>query len=333
MERTELNKFIAVKEQNEEILGKIVYYSVAGILIDREEFQQIGKDFSLVKYKPARESASEAFRKATSCLYGRYTVKDNNYPVTYRIYTRDNKRSSKEKISRELVLEELGSSTNEYRKLMNITFDTETESIEFENIDYYTNVNLTEYKDKAIRMYQLYRTCYNSQHVETVLENLLESMQANKISIRGRIFFVPKQNLQELNLFEDFIAAVSGKTLAESDIICNSMFVVDDEKQRNEMKNEFYINYRRDIEAYQERIQKFISNGGTSEKVIERWLQKIGQLQKKKATYEQILKEELTALDDDYDMLTLQAQELVVRSSGGAGFQGSFQQGTLGEAA
>ena len=36
------------------------------------------------------------------------------------------------------------------------------------------------------------------------------------------------------------------------------MFVADDEKQREKMAAEFYMNYRRDIEAYEERIQHFI---------------------------------------------------------------------------
>ena len=63
------------------------------------------------------------------------------------------------------------------------------------------------------------------------------------------------------------------------------MFVVDDEKQRMKMTVEFYANYKRDIEFYQKRIQNFIENGCDSKTVIDRWLKKVSDLQKKKALY------------------------------------------------
>ena len=60
------------------------------------------------------------------------------------------------------------------------------------------------------------------------------------------------------------------------------MFVVDDERQRQKMTAEFYVNYKRDIEFYQDRIQHFIDNGCESQAVIQRWMDKIGALQKRK---------------------------------------------------
>ncbi len=44
-------------------------------------------------------------------------------------------------------------------------------------------------------------------------------------------------------------------------IVCNSMHVVDSEHQREKMAEEFYNNYKRDIEMYQKSIQKFIDSG------------------------------------------------------------------------
>ena len=68
------------------------------------------------------------------------------------------------------------------------------------------------------------------------------------------------------------------------------MFVVDDEKQRKKMTEEFYANYKRDNEFYQKRIQNLIENGCDSKTVIDRWLKKVSDLQKKKALYEDVLK-------------------------------------------
>lgn len=94
----------------------------------------------------------------------------------------------------------------------------------------------------------------------------------------------------------------------------NSMFVVDDERQRQKMTDEFYANYKRDIEFYQERIQHFIDSGCESQAVIQRWMQKINALQMKKQTYEQILQRQLDDLNSDYAMLQMQSQELAVRN-------------------
>jgi hypothetical protein len=131
-----LNDYMAVTQDTEGVLGKILYYSVSNILIDRDEFQQIGKDFGLSKVKPARESPSDAFSKATTALYERITVKNGSTPTVYRIYCRNNKRTEKGIVSRELVKEEPGESTNVYTKLMNIEFDKTTETISFFNKAY-----------------------------------------------------------------------------------------------------------------------------------------------------------------------------------------------------
>ena len=311
-----LNDYMAVQKNTEGILGKILYYSVSNILIDREEFQQIGRDFGLVKTKPARESPSDAFSKATTALYERVVVNNGSAATAYRVYCRKNKKTAKDLVSCELVKEEMCESTNDYQKLMNIEFDKTTENIRFCNKQYDYDIDVDGFCDKALRLYQLYRTCYNSSHVETVLESLLNSMQANKISIRGRIFFVPKQNLGLVSLFEDYVSAIAAKNNNVGDVICNSMYVVDDEKQRLKMTEEFYANYKRDIGEYQERIQNFIKNGGNSKAVIERWIKRIDDLKSKKATYESVLKQQLNALDDDFEVLNVQAQELRIRSGG-----------------
>ena len=65
--------------------------------------------------------------------------------------------------------------------------------------------------------------------------------------------------------------------------------MIDSERQREKMAEEFYNNYKRDIEMYQKSIQKFIDSGGTSPTVIERWIKKINALNQKKSTYEDMI--------------------------------------------
>ena len=139
-------------------------------------------------------------------------------------------------------------------------------------------------------------------------------MQANKISIHGNLYFIPNPYLPLLNILEDYIEAISRHNLNDGLVMSNSMFVVDDERQRQKMTDEFYANYKRDIEFYQQRIQHFIDNGCNSDVVISRWIQKIQGLQKKKKMYEEVLKRQLDALNSDYAMLQMQSEELRVRN-------------------
>ena len=91
--------------------------------------------------------------------------------------------------------------------------------------------------------------------------------------------------------------------------------MIDSECQREKMAEEFYNNYKRNIEMYQKSIQKFIDSGGTSPTVIERWIKKINASNQKKSTYEDILRQRHDNLDKDYALLKMQAQELIVRNN------------------
>ena len=83
------------------------------------------------------------------------------------------------------------------------------------------------------------------------------------------------------------------------------------------MAKEFYTGFKSDIEFYQQKILNFIQNGCTSKAVINRWLNKIDDLAQKKSFYENILRQELTAMDEDFAVLKMQADELGIRATSG----------------
>lgn len=309
MENRQMNNLMAVQNSTDGILGKFLYYSLANVLIDREKFQEIGRMHNLAKIKPCRESTSDAFRNATGDISKRVVNKFLGHTEIHRIYFRDNHRVSDECISRELVQETLHRSTNEYTKLANVYFNRNNETMSYD-VSYGGAVEPYPYIDKAMNLFDLYKTCYGRRHVDTVIEALLEQMEAVKISIHGKLYFIPKQHNQTVDLLEDYIAEINRYNQNDGEIIINSMFVVDDEKQREKMSQEFYINYRKDIEAYQERIQHFLDNGCISAAVIDRWLLKIETLENKKSTYENVLRQELSDLDDDFAILKAQSQDL-----------------------
>ena len=310
-----MESLMAVHQNSEGIIGKFFYYSTSSILIPKTKFIEIGQAYGLPKFKPAKESRASAYRCATTALKDRVTVKGSDGTShIYRIYCRDNKKEDAKYITRELVKETLNSRTNEYKKLANICFDKDNEIVIVENEVYDSDVDVRDYCLKAEELYERYCNCYTSDQVDSVIDDMLCRMQANSISIKGNLFFIPKQYLSLLNLLEDYIESLSKENLNTNLVHSNSMFVVDDERQRQKMTDEFYANYKRDIEFYQERIQHFIDNGCDSQAVIQRWMQKINALQMKKHTYEEILQRQLDDLNSDYAMLQMQGQELAVRN-------------------
>ena len=309
-----MENLMVVPENAGGIIGKFFYYSLANILIPKEQFIRVGMDFGLPKFKPAKESKAGAYRNATTALKERIEVKDSAGTRIYRIYCRDNKKEDAAHIYRELVKETLNVRTNEYKKLANIVFDKKTETMFSEDESYDPDVDVAVYSQQALTLYKRYCTCYTLDHVDSVIQDQLDRMQANKISIKGNLYFIPTPYLPKLNLLEDYIAAIGQYNLGGGLVMSNSMFVVDDGRQRQKMTEEFYVNYKRDMEQYQERIQHFIDTGCTSQAVISRWLLKIEALQEKKKTYEEVLKQKLNALNSDYAMLQMQSEELRVRS-------------------
>ena len=306
---------MAVNQETEGIIGKFFYYSTSSILIPKLKFIEIGRAYGLPKFKPAKESKASAYRCATTAVKDRVTVKEHDgTSMVYRIYCRDNKKENAKVITRELVKETPNSKTNEYKKLANICFDRENEVIFVENEIFDADIDVRKYCLQAQELYERFCNCYTADQVDSVIDDILQRMQANDISIKGNLFFIPKQYLSLLNLLEDYIEAISKENLSNSMVQSNSMFVVDDERQRQKMTGEFYANYKKDIEFYQDRIQHFIDSGCESQAVIQRWLQKINALQMKKKTYEEILQRQLDDLNSDYAMLQMQGHELAVRN-------------------
>lgn len=310
-----MESLMAVHQNSEGIIGKFFYYSTSSILIPKTKFIEIGQAFGFPKFKPAKESKSGSYRSATTALKERVSVKGDDGKIhEYRIYCRDNKKDDARFITRELVKETPNAKTNEYKKLANICFDKENEVIFIENEVFDADVDVRKCCLQAQELYERFCNCYTADQVDSVIDDILQRMQANDISIKGNLFFIPKQYLSLLNLLEDYIEAISKENLSNSMVHSNSMFVVDDERQRQKMTDEFYANYKRDIEFYQERIQHFIDSGCESQAVIGRWLDKINTLQRKKKTYEEILQRRLDDLNSDYAMLQMQGQELAVRN-------------------
>lgn len=115
------------------------------------------------------------------------------------------------------------------------------------------------------------------------------------------------EELNGMNLYEPV-----GKNVRR-EISINSMYVADDEKQRKKMAVEFYLDMAKQIQDYQERIDKLIKCGSESNAVLTRWLNKVRTLEDKRYEYETILKQKLDDMDSEFDYLRSLCDEYRLR--------------------
>lgn len=306
---TQMSDLMAVNQDNGEVLGKFIYFSLSNVLIERSDLQSICDAVGLPYSGGARTSDVNAFRSATGDIYKRI-VQDGEI---YKVYCRDNERS-REMVSRELVKETLGSSTNRYTKLANLSFTVGTGLFSYDNVNFDPVVNPYDFCEQAQSLFEKYKHCAGRKHIETLTDAFLDRMQAIKISVYGRLFFVPRNYMQEVTLFEDFIEALNTYNQNTKPLTVNSMYVMDDEKQRKKMAAEFYTSVRKEIELYQERAEHLISTDSQSPAVMSRWILKIEGLEQKKREYEDILHRQLDELNSEFDTLRMFSQELQIRT-------------------
>ena len=309
--------FAVVPRDNGEVLGKILYYSLSSILVDREELRQLcdAMGFSYSN----RASFGDAFRCATGDVYERRVVKTDAGPQIFKVYCRDNKASNSSVISRELIKETVHENTNEYRKLANITFRKNGKVFDFDNLVSDPYVDPLPYCLEAQKLFELYQHCAGRRQIETLLENYVDSMQAVKVG-RGHHFFIPRDYIPRLQVFEDFVELLEKSNQlhrpGRDPLEVNSLFVVDDAKQRGKMAAAFYRSVRKEIAEYEEKVTHLIQSGSQSPKIMERWIMRIQGLEEKKRDYEDILKRELSDLDDDFTSLRYLSDELRIRAAG-----------------
>lgn len=120
-----IQDFAAVQNDGNGVLGKVLYYSLSNILIDKEKFGELCASIGF-PYQPTRRTAlADAFRSATGDIYERLVMKTDSGPQIFKIYCRDNK-APHGTISRELIKETVHEDTNDYKKLANISFTKES---------------------------------------------------------------------------------------------------------------------------------------------------------------------------------------------------------------
>ena len=308
-----LDKFIAIKTEDgkvEEVMGKYMYYSLPKLVVKVEKIKEICETIGFPVDISEKVSLTDAFRSATSEIHHRIEDDVNGELRIVKVYCRDNKKGVIDLLSRELVEETLDEKTNSYKKLANITLDKNSGQLMISDIDVTSKRDIYGYFEEAKFYFKLYQECLGNRSIETIADKYISSMNATSISARGHHYFIPKAYMHKISLLEDFMELVGKENLfSYSDkrdstyISINSMYVADNEKQRNKMAHEFYIDMAKEIDEYQSRIINLIKSGSKSQRVLDRWELKIQSLESKKREYEKILKRNLSNVDDEFSML------------------------------
>ena len=307
-------KIGAAEGDKDHMLGKFLYFSLANLLVEKDALARLCEDLGIPYTGGKRLSVSDAFRSATGDIQERIPVTRMGESHIYLAYCRDNKRTA-EILSRELVKETLNQQTNQYEKLANISYDRRDGSFRCDNLVMDDVVDVLKCCRQAEELFELYQCCANRKQVETICSNFLRSIEATKLSITGYLYFVPRTFMAKVDVFEEFINLLSGLNRKGTPLMVNSFYIIDDEKQRGKMTEEFYAAVKKDISTYQEKLDYFIKSGCQSPAVIDRWTLKVRGLKEKKRHYEQVLRRELDGLDDDFSTLLLLSQELQLRAN------------------
>ncbi len=326
MEAKDLMVINGENGESSEILGKFLYYSFPRLIINRKKFLELVARYGFSPSIREKHSSVDAFRCATTDVKERIVEERNGEPNIARIYFRDNKRVIGNIVSRELVEETVNETTNNYRKLANVQLDKDSGDIFVTDVDCFTKRDVYKYTDKVKELYNLYLDSVGNRQIETVADKFVSSLNAIKISARGYHFFVPKQYMGYIEDLEDFMEDLSGLNLyapankaIRKEISINSMYVADDEKQRKKMATEFYLYMQKQIQDYQDKIEKLIKGGSQSDAILTRWLNRVSTLEDKKYDYEVILKQRLNDMDSEFEYLKTLCDDykLRVRSKGG----------------
>ena len=307
------NMIGATSGDKKNMLGKFLYFTLANLLVEKEALSDLCESMGIPYAGGNRLSVSDAFRSATGDIRERIPVTSLGESHIYLAYCRDNKRTSGV-LSRELVKETLNQQTNRYEKLANISYDKEDGIFRCDNLVMDDAVDVPGCCRRAEELFELYQRCANRKQIETICTNYLRSIEATKLSITGHMYFVPRTYMDKIDIFEDFINLLGGLNRNDTPLMVNSFYIIDDEKQRAKMTEEFYAAVKKEIATYQERADYLIKSGSQSPAVMDRWVLKIQGLEEKKRHYEQVLRRELDGLDDEFSTLKFLSQELQMRS-------------------
>ena len=91
----DMHDFVAAGQGDKgHMLGKFLYFSLANLLVEKDQLSKLCEDMGISYDGGVRVSVSDAFRSATGDIRDRIPVTSTGKTNIYLAYCRDNKRAS-----------------------------------------------------------------------------------------------------------------------------------------------------------------------------------------------------------------------------------------------
>ena len=202
-----MNQFLgAAQGDQEHMLGKFLYFSLANLLVDKDELSSLCESMGIPYTGSTRLSLGDAFRSATGDIRERVPVTVDGETNIYLAYCRDNKRTAGV-FSRELVKETLNRETNRYEKLANRK-QIETICVNFLRGMEATKLSVTGH------MYFVPRTFMERVDIFEDFITLLSGLNKKQTPLVINSFYIIDDAKQRDKMTEEFYLAVKKEIAA-----------------------------------------------------------------------------------------------------------------------
>ena len=206
------NNFMVVQNSTDEsrLFGKFLYYSLADVLVKKEDFERIcnALDFP---YAGRRISTVDAFRNAT----GKVTRRTVSAPAVRRrssASTAATISGMETSIPVSWCARPLACGTNRYDKLANICYDRDADRMYHDIVEDDPALDVEQLCRSMEQKFLIFRECLGRSQIDTILLHYLETLDALPISVYGKLYFVPRDKMHKVDLFEDFLEELNRQT-------------------------------------------------------------------------------------------------------------------------
>ena len=285
-----------------ELLGKIIYFSLSNLFIDRENLSALCGEYEIPYTNGGRVSGTDAFRSATSSVSGRTVVEVDGQKLICRVFFRENRRAATQ-ISKELVLEVPGHDSNHYIKLANLCFDQDKQTVSRDNIMDDSCVDVQAYCTLAAERFERYKRCASRKKIETICTNSMYRMQATKMGSTAHIYFVPWTRVKEVDRFVDFIRALRRYSENGATLEIYSLPLLKNDEMQSLVSAAFCECMQKELQDCMDRLQYLLDSNSRSMIIMERWKGRIRSLERKRNDYESLLQTKMSSLDAAFDQL------------------------------
>lgn len=340
----DFNNLIAVKGQNVSYIGKLVYFTVGKTLIKEKTIKEILNNCCIDEsYISGKYSELHAFKTATKLMENRHKMYNKNGEIEYyNIRILDNeKENDGELYVREIKKEIIDERKNKMIYLGNFIFYYENAKRNLalkkqaeengeplgglkleKEVDFILNpatINEVDFDlkkecEKIISMYEYAKDAFNENRIVDLVEKYIEEeLDASKVNIHGKLYFIPIYKNEELNKLEQFFEMIKSENRAEGYINFVAIPVMNEEKYIEEYTQEYYSMAQEEIELIQKRLQYFAQRDTINEKIVNKWIEKIQKFMDKKAKYEEIFKRKLDDINDDIMVINRLVKEIEIK--------------------